>query len=607
MPERIISQSYRIIRITALGVSSILAFIILAPIVADRYSPDQYLMIHSVLEFVTIFVSFTIFSVVWLIRDGLDDDRSRFILFLGINFFAVGVFDTLHALTFEGMPEIFTVVCAQKSTVFWLFARYWLAFSLLTGLLLGGLLRSTRRTALIYLIINIIVTTVGTYALLVHPQVLPELYATGKGLTLLKVNLGYLLIFLYGIILAITWRKSAGIMESVYLNLAYFALMTIISEATLTRYEQLHDIYNLFGHVFKAAAYYFLFRAVYCSAVVNHFYTLGEMAKMNAELLKEDIKLEPIIDIQMTKLRKILPKAERIAVYTQTNDMNLKADYVWGKHSDILGSGRKLNLKMFLDRIGCCITIVDKPMQILELFHAEGQQSDIPLEIPIILSNARHIMYIPLYAGDRHYGVIILSIFRRFSRFTPDDMEKAKVFQQFATLTIAQANSQATITRLSYEDSLTGLPNRRFFFAELDAIKEASDKDNTPFTVVYLDMNGLKHVNDTLGHHAGDLALKLIGKQLKQYIHPPAFAVRLGGDEFAAVFPGTGSNESESLIEQLRQSFAVIPLDENVHFALAVGGAIYPTESSDLEILLKLADDRMYEHKRLLKAGKEPR
>jgi hypothetical protein len=84
------SQSARYLVAAGLAVAGILALYIGAPYSTGVFSSGEYLMIHSLLEFVTIFVSFTIFSVVWLIRDGLDDNRSRFILFLGINFLTVG-------------------------------------------------------------------------------------------------------------------------------------------------------------------------------------------------------------------------------------------------------------------------------------------------------------------------------------------------------------------------------------------------------------------------------------------------------------------------------------------------------------------------------------
>lgn len=598
------SQSARYLVAAGLTVAGTLALYFGKPYATGIFSVEEYLMIHSLLEFVTLFVSFTIFSVVWLIRDGLDDDRSHFILFLGINFLAVGVFDILHALTFAGMPEIIGTSCAQKATFFWLLARYWLAFTFVAAFLLNGQLKTSRQATTFYLTMNILAISAFSTIGLEYSHMTPALFVDGQGITNLKLQLEYGLIALHCVILLITWRKSSGIMENVYLSLSYFGIMTILSESTFTMYTQVHDVYNLFGHIYKAVAYCFLFRAVYWSGVINHFYTLGEMAKMNAELLKEEISLEPIIEIQMTKLRKILPIAERIAVYTRKKDTVCQANYVWGKYCNLLTAGREFDFRLFMDRIGNNITLINQPEEILELFQTDAEDSQISLEIPIILSKAKQVMYIPLAVGSQYYGLIILTIFRRFRRFTTNDVEKAKVFQQFATLIIAQANSQATITRLSFEDSLTGLPNRRFFFSELDAVKEAADRDGTAFTVVYLDMNGLKYVNDNLGHSAGDQALKLIGKQLKQHIQRPAFAARLGGDEFAAVYPGVDQAAGGTVIQTLRENFASIRLEGyDLTFALAAGGASYPAEAGDLELLVTLADDRMYEHKRLLKAA----
>jgi PleD family two-component response regulator len=115
------------------------------------------------------------------------------------------------------------------------------------------------------------------------------------------------------------------------------------------------------------------------------------------------------------------------------------------------------------------------------------------------------------------------------SWFTPTVMEKAKVFQHFATLAIAQATNQETILKLSFEDSLTNLPNRRWFFEELSKIQYDADQYGFPFTVVYLDMNDLKYINDHLSHDAGDMALQEIGKALKREARVSDVPARLGG------------------------------------------------------------------------------
>jgi diguanylate cyclase (GGDEF)-like protein len=118
-------------------------------------------------------------------------------------------------------------------------------------------------------------------------------------------------------------------------------------------------------------------------------------------------------------------------------------------------------------------------------------------------------------------------------------------------------------------------------------------------------MNDLKMINDTFGHQAGDEALQLIGEQMKNSIRTSDAAARLGGDEFAIIYRHMGLEEGQKKIADLRTAFLELHLTScNMSFSLAIGGASYPEETTDEDGLLKLADDRMYEHKRVLKQGR---
>lgn len=609
MKAVIASRVYRLFTAIALSVLGVIVAYFLQPYVHYIYDAKYYEGIHAMLELLSIFVSFAIFTVVWLIRDGLDDYQGHFLLFLGINFVTVGVFDLLHIISFDGVFNLLVSDTNQAASIFWLLARYWLAFAFLVSLILMNFKFNKAKMANIYLAINIVFILSVLHYVAKYSYALPLLYTDDLGVTALKVHLEYWLIIVYAAALLFVWFRTNGIGENIFLNLVYFVVLTTFSEIMLTLNKNIcdaYDIFNLLGHVYKSIAYYFLFRAVYCSGIINHFYTLGEMAKMSAELLKDTISLEPILEIQMNKLKKIIPKAERITVYICEKGGDYHAAYIWGKYSNYISIGQKFNLNNLYTKFGNHLVILNEPLEVLETFKYEGYSTDIPIEIPLILKRANYIMYMPLASDADFYGWIILYIFNSIHRFTADDTEKAEVFQRFATLSLAQAKSHETIARLSYEDILTGLPNRRYFINELRQILSDPNAADLSFTIVYLDMNGLKYVNDNLGHAAGDQALRMIGRLLKEATGKSGIPARLGGDEFAILYQGVGLTAGQDKVCYLKEHFSSLDLAGfDFTFSLAVGGVSYPEEAKDEDTLLKIADDRMYEHKRKIKAAQD--
>jgi diguanylate cyclase (GGDEF)-like protein len=154
---------------------------------------------------------------------------------------------------------------------------------------------------------------------------------------------------------------------------------------------------------------------------------------------------------------------------------------------------------------------------------------------------------------------------------------------------------------LAHHDSLTGLANRRHFINEIErAIFDASI-NNTSFCVLYFDLNEFKNINDTLGHHYGDMILMEFAKRLRAQSRASDIIARLGGDEFSMLLPGLGDSEviktkilsySEALAKPLTLE------DITYQISASIGYAIYPKHGKDCESLLKVADHKMYSVKR---------
>ena len=154
---------------------------------------------------------------------------------------------------------------------------------------------------------------------------------------------------------------------------------------------------------------------------------------------------------------------------------------------------------------------------------------------------------------------------------------------------------------LALHDVLTGLPNRRLFQDRLANALERARRTGTRVALLALDLDGFKEVNDSLGHHMGDLLLQKVAKIFSGRVRRSDTVARTGGDEFSVILDGP-MNAAEALrVGRSLQELLVEPLElENrkVRTGASFGVAIFPDDAPDLESLCIAADQRMYENKR---------
>ncbi|MGH8411500.1 MAG: diguanylate cyclase, partial [Pseudomonas sp.] len=149
-------------------------------------------------------------------------------------------------------------------------------------------------------------------------------------------------------------------------------------------------------------------------------------------------------------------------------------------------------------------------------------------------------------------------------------------------------------------DPLTGLLNRRGFHQSVENVLLRSERNEQSLVLLYLDLDGFKRVNDSLGHDAGDRVLRWVSEQLKACLRSYDILGRMGGDEFTALleleFPEQAAKIAEKLIERVSICQQVDGLD--VMLGVSIGIATFPDCGSDLNGLLRAADVAMYEAKR---------
>jgi diguanylate cyclase (GGDEF)-like protein/PAS domain S-box-containing protein len=156
------------------------------------------------------------------------------------------------------------------------------------------------------------------------------------------------------------------------------------------------------------------------------------------------------------------------------------------------------------------------------------------------------------------------------------------------------------VRQLAHFDALTGLPNRVLFFDRLRQAAAQARRGRHRLGLLYIDLDKFKPVNDAYGHHVGDLLLGAAAERLRALLRESDTVARLGGDEFSVLLPAIGSREdAEAVAEKIGCAFGAPFLIDDLVLPVgaSVGVVLYPDDASFVEVLLKLADQRMYRSK----------
>lgn len=154
---------------------------------------------------------------------------------------------------------------------------------------------------------------------------------------------------------------------------------------------------------------------------------------------------------------------------------------------------------------------------------------------------------------------------------------------------------------LALNDALTGVPNRRLLMDRLSLSIAHAHRNKSTMAVMYLDLDGFKDINDTLGHDAGDMLLNLFAARLVAAVRQEDTVARLGGDEFVIVLselahPDDAAKMASKVMEAVSLPYRV--LGHDVRMTASIGVSIYPTHGEDADTLMKSADIALYESKR---------
>ena len=180
--------------------------------------------------------------------------------------------------------------------------------------------------------------------------------------------------------------------------------------------------------------------------------------------------------------------------------------------------------------------------------------------------------------------------------FTTDHLRILLAVSSKMALAIENAMKYEQAESSAVTDYLTGLPNARSLFLQLDRELARCKRDKTTLTVMVSDMDGFKQINDRFGHLEGNRVLRLFAHALKETSRQYDYVARMGGDEFVVVAPGLTPDAAARKIEQMRELIHQVGKEvcnEDI-LSLSVGKAAYPEDGPDAERILSEADKRMY-------------
>jgi diguanylate cyclase (GGDEF)-like protein/putative nucleotidyltransferase with HDIG domain len=227
--------------------------------------------------------------------------------------------------------------------------------------------------------------------------------------------------------------------------------------------------------------------------------------------------------------------------------------------------------------------------------------------LPTTLQSA---LVCPLLLGDKVIGT--LAVYHTTASFYGDDHRRLldRVCEQAAAVLhnsmVFEQTHEASLT-----DPLTNLPNTRFMVNHLARELSRAERGNAEVSLLVMDLNDFKDINDTFGHHVGDRALREVAQVLRGAIRPYDVCVRYAGDEFIVVLAGCGWDEAEYKRLELQEAVESLVFEAKpgvrMPLSISAGAAVFPHDGNTYEVLLAKADRRMYRNKVMHKRDAQSR
>ena len=326
------------------------------------------------------------------------------------------------------------------------------------------------------------------------------------------------------------------------------------------------------------------------SSVSTDPYILMEIIRLQTEIAKLGLDLTGVVNEVVERIPTLTNAEGAIVEYTEGDEMVYRG--ASGISRPLLGTRVKRGASLS----GLCV----REGQILRC-------DDVLLDPrvdrePCELAGIRSMVVAPLKHNGSAVGVVKLVSTSTYA-FTARDVRVLELMSELvaASMYYAARNETNALYQQATHDSLTGLANRSLFFDRLRHRISTGRRQVDPLGILVIDMDGLKRVNDSCGHRAGDAALREMALRISRIPRRSDLVARLGGDEFGVILGDISDrNDLLAIVERLSletdQAFRFE--GRTLDLTASIGAARFPEDGNDVDALLEAADRCMYQMKR---------
>jgi len=394
-------------------------------------------------------------------------------------------------------------------------------------------------------------------------------------LYLLRVSQNYLYIaFILILLLAVLWRDLRPVLFAL---LAVSMLYGAFSYFRLFRFELDVNIEQFLAlALFFVVAIFYVFLSEQLmhdeklsSAIIEQNRVAGVMVEMT-RALSSSLNTEDVLYSIVSRLREVLDAEDcsifRIDPKTGAPRMMMKAS-----------NPQERNIAIDLQRY-----------PELEEAYTSRQLLFIPDAKPV------GIIAIPMVANESVVGLIEVRSAKLGPMMTEANARFFEVMASTAANALRNAQLFEEVEERARTDFLTGLPNHRFFQATLSLELGRAQRHNRSLSLLIIDLDFLKEVNDRFGHPSGDMVIRTIAETIRSTCRESDFAARYGGEEFTAILPETPLNGAIQMAERVRERIAATQFPGIGSVTASIGISNYPVNAVNKEDLIRIADQALY-------------
>jgi diguanylate cyclase (GGDEF)-like protein len=325
----------------------------------------------------------------------------------------------------------------------------------------------------------------------------------------------------------------------------------------------------------------------------------AELLSQLIRLFSSSLQIDELLERVVTKSTEVLGDTSFVVLSNDIGRLKLEAAF---------STDRDRLVKMLTTTVNLGERALNAELLADVLVHRQSimipnlPQANLPAELRTLVE--RHSMLsllaVPIQTKDAVLGAFV-SITTQSKVFTNDDAATANAIADFTAIALENAGLFAELQRTAITDSLTGVYNTRFFHEVLGRETARADRYNTPLSLLMIDIDTFKMVNDTFGHVVGNKVLSQIAKSLEHTVRNTDFVFRCGGDEFGVVLPGTdldgAMHVAEKILQKVESSEILTSLGYSGKVTVSIGVSDY-RRGSHFETLVAEADQALYMSKR---------